>query len=81
MSYITIDNINSINAELTNYCNAACPMCARYFIDGVLNKDKVNSKHTTLQFLKDKIGIGILSRLKKFTSCGNFGDGAVNPEC
>ena len=81
MSYITIDNINSINAELTNYCNAACPMCARYFIDGVLNKDKVNSQHTTLQFLKDKIGINILSRLKNFTSCGNFGDGAVNPEC
>ena len=42
MPYITTDNINRINAELTNFCNAACPMCARYFIDGVLNKGKVN---------------------------------------
>ena len=48
MSYITTDNITSINAELSNYCNAACPMCARFFIDGKLNKEKVNSIHTTL---------------------------------
>ena len=81
MSYITIDNINSINAELTNYCNAACPMCARYFIDGVLNKERVNSQHTTLEFLKDKIGTKVISQLKRFTSCGNLGDGAMNPEC
>jgi MoaA/NifB/PqqE/SkfB family radical SAM enzyme len=81
MSYITIDNINSINAELSNYCNAACPMCARYFIDGVLNKERVNSTHTTLNFLRDKIGEKLVRQLKKFTSCGNLGDGSMNPEC
>lgn len=81
MSYITTNNLTSINAELTNYCNAACPMCARYFIDGELVKDKVNSMHTSLAFIKDKIGIEIIKQLKSFTSCGNFGDGAMNPEC
>jgi hypothetical protein len=30
MSFITIDNLNSIMAEMTDYCNAACPMCNRY---------------------------------------------------
>jgi MoaA/NifB/PqqE/SkfB family radical SAM enzyme len=43
MSYITIDNLNTINVELTNYCNAACPMCARFKWDGELYKEKVNS--------------------------------------
>jgi len=81
MSYITIDNINSINAELSNYCNAACPMCARYFIDGVLNKERVNSTHTTLNFLKDRIGEKLVRQLNRFTSCGNLGDGSMNPEC
>ena len=81
MSYISIDNITSINAELTNYCNAACPMCARYYIDGELIKDKVNNMHTSLAFIKDKIGIDVIKQLKYFTSCGNFGDGAMNPEC
>jgi len=81
MTYITTNNLNAINAELTNFCNAACPMCARYFIDGKLNKEKVNFAHTTLPWLKDKIGADVVKRLKRFTSCGNFGDGAMNPEC
>jgi MoaA/NifB/PqqE/SkfB family radical SAM enzyme len=56
-------------------------MCARYFIDGELIKDKVNSMHTSLDFIKDKIGIKIIKQLNRFTCCGNFGDGAMNPEC
>jgi MoaA/NifB/PqqE/SkfB family radical SAM enzyme len=56
-------------------------MCARYFIDGLLNKERVNSQHTTLAFLKDRIGDKLVSRLKRFTSCGNLGDGSMNPEC
>ena len=40
MGFITIDNLNSINAELSNYCNAACPMCSRYDWDLNLVKDK-----------------------------------------
>ena len=59
MSYITIENINSINAELTNYCNAACPMCARYYIDGELVVDKVNNMHTSLTFIKEKTNTNI----------------------
>ena len=53
MSYITIDNLNVINVELTDYCNAACPMCSRFKWDGSLNKEKVNSNHTTLSLIKN----------------------------
>ena len=81
MSYIKIKNLNKINAELTNYCNAACPMCARYSIDGILNKEIVNTMHTSLALIKEKIGIDVIKRLQNFTSCGNLGDGAMNPEC
>ena len=81
MSFITIDNITSINAELTNYCNAACPMCIRYTIDGKLIENKVNSHHTTLNFLQAKFNDTFIKKLKYFNSCGNFGDGAMNPEC
>lgn len=81
MSYITTNNLNKINAELTNYCNAACPMCARYFIDGVLNKERVNSQHTTLDLLRHRIGEKLIAQLHTFTSCGNLGDGSMNPEC
>ena len=81
MSYITIDNLNCINAELSNYCNAACPMCSRYdwnldFVEG-----KVNNAYTKLEVFEEKIGKKVIGQLKKFYSCGTYGDGSTNPEC
>ena len=81
MSYITIDNINSINAELSNYCNAACPMCSRFNFKLELRKDVTNNKHTSLELVRDRIGGSIIKRLKRFYSCGTYGDGSMNPEC
>ena len=81
MSYITIDNLNTINVELTNYCNAACPMCARIKWDGELYKEKVNSVHTSLSLIKNKIPIKVIKQLKKFYSVGTYGDPLMNPEC
>lgn len=80
-SYINIDNLNTINAELSNYCNSACPMCPRFDFDLNLIKDITNNAHTTLDTVKERIGPNILARLKKFYSCGVLGDGAMNPEC
>lgn len=81
MSFITIDNINSINAELSNFCNAACPMCARYDWNLNLVKNKTNNAYTTLEDIKNKIGLKVIKQLKNFYSCGTYGDGATNPEC
>jgi len=81
VSYITIDNLNVINVELTNYCNAACPMCARFKSDGSLYKEKVNSVHTSLSLIKQKIPIEVIKQLKRFYSVGTYGDPLMNPEC
>ena len=80
-SYISIDNLNTINAELSNYCNSACPMCPRFDMNLNLIKDITNNSHTTLDVVKNKIGSKLLSRLEKFYSCGVLGDGSMNPEC
>lgn len=80
MSYITIENINSINAELSNYCNAACPMCARFDFNLNLRKDVTNDKHTSFELFKEKIGDKIIKNLWHFYSCGTYGDGSMNPE-
>ena len=52
-SYINIGNLKTINAELTNYCNAACPMCPRFDFDLNLIKDITNNSHTTLEAVKN----------------------------
>ncbi len=80
MSFITTENINAINAELSNYCNAACPMCARFDFDLNLRKDVTNDKHTSFELLKEKIGDDIVKNLWHFYSCGTYGDGSMNPE-
>ena len=80
-NYITVDSINHINAELSNYCNAACPMCARFDAEQNLVKEITNNHHTTLDDIKNKIGDGVLKNLHIFRSCGNVGDGTMNPEC
>ena len=60
MSYITTDNLTNIMAEMTDYCNAACPMCNRF--DWGLNLIKgVNAHHTTLEFVKQRIGDEMIS--------------------
>ena len=79
--YINIGNLNTINAELSNYCNSACPMCPRFDFDLNLIKEITNNSHTSLEVIKNKIGSKVLANIKMFYSCGVLGDGAMNPEC
>ena len=67
-------------AEMTDYCNAACPMCNRYDWDLNLLKGITNSNHTTLEFIKKRIGEGVISRLKSWVCQGTYGDASMNPE-
>lgn len=80
MSYITTDNLTHIMAEMTDYCNAACPMCNRYDWDLNLLKKITNTHHTTLEFIKDKIGEKIISKLKGWLCQGTYGDALMNPQ-
>lgn len=80
MSYITTDNLTNIMAEMSDYCNAACPMCNRYDWDLNLVKEVTNKHHTTLQFIKDKIGNEIISKLQGWMCQGTYGDALMNPE-
>ena len=79
--YISVDNLNHINAELSNFCNAACPMCSRFDHEQKLIKEITNNDHTSLDDIKFKIGNKIIKNLVIFRSCGNLGDGTMNPEC
>ena len=80
MSYITTDNLTNIMAEMTDYCNAACPMCNRFDWNLNLVKGVTNTQHTTLEFVKERIGEEIISRLKGWECQGTYGDASMNPE-
>ena len=79
--FITPDNLNIINLEFTDYCNAACPMCSRFKWDGSLYTEKVNQNHNSLAVLKKQISEKTIKQLKFFYSVGTYGDPVMNPEC
>ena len=80
MSFLTTDNLTHIMAEMTDYCNAACPMCNRYDWDLNLVKSVTNSNHTTLDFVKTRIGEKIIKQLRQWVCQGTYGDAIMNPE-
>ena len=67
-------------AEMSDYCNAACPMCNRYDWNLNLIKEVTNTNHTTLDFVKQRIGKDIISKLKGWLCQGTYGDAIMNPE-
>ena len=80
MPYITTNNLTHIMAEMTDHCNAACPMCNRFDWNLNLVKGITNSHHTTLEFIKKRIGSDVISRLRGWICQGTYGDASMNPE-
>jgi len=73
---IKYNNIKTIHIELTDKCNASCPMCSRNMMGGVDNPFLPNSELSLQDFMvifpKEK-----LTNISYMFFCGNFGDPIV----
>lgn len=71
-------SIDCLELELTDTCNAACPMCMR---TNVQNTKPTNTQHfiknQQLSFDRFKTIIDINPKPSEFVFCGNFGDPAA----
>ena len=66
--------IDAIHLEITNRCNAGCPMCPRYINNGAdLNPNLIETDIRYDDFVK-WFDVEFVSRLKKLYACGNYGD-------
>lgn len=70
--FIEVDNIEELHVEITNNCNARCPMCARNIFGGNiapgLELTEWSENDVDLVFSKN------LKKLKKVYFCGSHGD-------
>lgn len=73
---IAVENIAEFHLELTERCNAACPMCGRMTDDGA-EQPFLRGREMTLATVKEIFTPGLLRQLTRFRLCGNFGDPAV----
>ena len=69
--------LKNIHLEITNRCQASCPMCSRNIHGGLENPLIKNQDWTTNDF-KNILSKEVLHQLQGFYFCGNFGDPIIN---
>jgi MoaA/NifB/PqqE/SkfB family radical SAM enzyme len=73
------NQLKSIHLEITNRCQARCPMCSRNIHGGVDNPNLVIADWTLDQF-KEIITVEVATQADHIYFCGNFGDPIINSD-
>ena len=68
------NNIKVLHLEMSNFCNAKCPMCPR---ERPMNSKIINTKMLTLEKVKALFNEDFIKRLEIMYMCGNLGDPAA----
>jgi len=87
---LTTNQITRLQVELTNYCNAGCPHCARVnylnsdWLQGYREKSpypvSINSTHLSLERYKQMIDNDEWQSLRDVHYCGNYDEPTVHPQ-
>lgn len=71
------NELKQIHLEISNNCQASCPMCARN-VNGGLENPLIKVTNWTLEEFKTIINKEVLDQLDSYYFCGNFGDPILN---
>jgi len=71
------NELKSVHLEITNRCQASCPMCPRN-IHGGLENPLLPINDWSLQDFIKIFPVDVLAQLKIINFCGNFGDPLLN---
>lgn len=70
-------DLQAVHLEITNNCQAKCPMCSRNFRGGLENPNiKINE--WSLADFKNIFTTEVLNQINSIYFCGNFGDPIIN---
>lgn len=67
------NELKAVHLEITDSCNAACPMCARNINGGEDNPQLPNTE-LTIDDCKTIFSPSFISQLERLYMCGNYGD-------
>jgi len=74
---IKFQNLKQIHLEISNRCQASCPMCDRN-IRGGLPNPLIKKGDWTLEEFKNIINEEVINTVDLIYFCGNFGDPCIN---
>jgi hypothetical protein len=72
-------NVRIVHVELTDKCNAACPMCVRNINGGPTNP-YLPQKEITLELFQKAFPPEVLAQMWRIYFCGNYGDPALGKD-
>jgi MoaA/NifB/PqqE/SkfB family radical SAM enzyme len=72
------NDLKSLHLEITNRCQASCPMCSRNYHGGQPNPRLRETEWTLADF--KNIVHPLLDTVKNIMFCGNFGDPLINAD-
>lgn len=75
-----LEDIRDIHLELTNKCQARCPMCPRRVNGGIVNP-LMSLNEITLEQFKEWFSISFIKQLDSLFMCGNLGDPIIAQDC
>lgn len=74
---ISFANLKQIHLEITNNCQASCPMCTRN-IHGGLENPNIKRQNWNLESYKNIISPKVINQVESIYFCGNYGDPLLN---
>jgi MoaA/NifB/PqqE/SkfB family radical SAM enzyme len=75
-----VSEITTVHLELTDKCQAQCPMCARNYHGGP-TRPFIRNGDMSFEDFKKWFPKSFLRQLTNFYSCGNYGDPAFARDC
>ena len=76
---IAFSQLKQIHLEITNNCQASCPMCTRN-VHGGLKNPNINKRGWTLDEYKKIISPEVIEQIENVYFCGNYGDPLLNDQ-
>lgn len=70
-------DLKQLHLEITNNCQASCPMCNRN-INGGIDNPLIKVNNWTLDDFKTIMSEEVLNQIESYYFCGNFGDPILN---
>lgn len=76
---LKFNQLESVHLEISNNCQASCPMCSRN-INGGLDNPMLTKSDWTLADFKYIMNEQVLTQIQRFMLCGTFGDPMMNDD-
>ncbi len=73
--------VTLLHIELSTYCNAACPLCLRYYNSSTIVRPDLKQTSISLEQFKEYFTEKFLKNLQRVIFCGTMGDPLMARDC